>query len=323
MTQTSGDKEKDSNYRRKRINRLKKIIIGTIVGWMAISLVAISVLIYHNVSLNSSIESLNKKLITSSKETAKLYDNLNSKIEDESAEISIEDESDISLSYASLSGNEPDEITAKQVYLTFDDGPSDNTGAILDVLKEYGVKATFFVVGKTDDYSLGMYKRIVDEGHTIGLHSYTHRYNQIYDSVDSFNSDIEKLSKLIQSTTGVKPNFMRFPGGSSNQVSNVNMKELATYMTEQGYIYFDWNVVSGDASSKAYTAEYLRDNVLNGIDNYQTSVVLFHDASSKDSTVEALRMVLEQLKDENVEILPIDMNTKVIQHVHAESANNN
>ncbi|MBO4461285.1 MAG: polysaccharide deacetylase family protein, partial [Lachnospiraceae bacterium] len=106
---------------------------------------------------------------------------------------------------------------AKKVYLTFDDGPSHNTELILDILKEYNVKATFFVIGRNDEYSKSLYKRIVDEGHTIALHSYTHRYSSIYASLDAYKEDLQKISDLVYDATGVRSKFIRFPGGSSNK----------------------------------------------------------------------------------------------------------
>ena len=94
-------------------------------------------------------------------------------------------------------------MAEKTVYLTYDDGPSKNTPRILDVLKKYGVKATFFVIGKEDEESLALYKRIVDEGHTIAVHTYSHKYHDIYQSVDAYLEDFEKVENLIYNTTGI------------------------------------------------------------------------------------------------------------------------
>lgn len=124
-------------------------------------------------------------------------------------------------SYASDDDNKAVQGEVQKVYLTFDDGPADNTDAILKVLKKYNVKATFFVVGKTDEYSKKMYQRIVDEGHTLGLHSYSHKYSEIYQNLNSYKNDLTKLSDLIYDVTGVRSRYVRFPGGSSNQVSDV------------------------------------------------------------------------------------------------------
>ena len=198
-----------------------------------------------------------------------------------------------------------------KVYLTFDDGPSSNTAAILDTLAQYNVKATFFVVGKEDEESQEMYKRIVNEGHTLGMHSYSHKYSVIYDSLENFEDDFTKIQNYLYDITGEDCHYYRFPGGSSNQVSNTDMKEFIKYLNDQDVTYFDWNVTSGDATSQAYTADELVDNVLED--------VLLHDANTKETTVEALGPMIEALQAQGVELLPITEDTTVIQHISADS----
>ena len=100
------------------------------------------------------------------------------------------------------------------------------TAQILDILSQYNVKATFFVTGKEDEASKILYRRIVDEGHTIALHSYSHRYSEIYESEEIFWEDINKLQNLLEETVGFRPTIMRFPGGSSNTASELAMKDL-------------------------------------------------------------------------------------------------
>ena len=202
-----------------------------------------------------------------------------------------------------------------KVYLTFDDGPSENTDAILDTLDDYGIKATFFVTGKEDEHSKEMYKRIVDEGHTIGMHSYSHKCSDIYSSVDAFASDLDRIQNLIYDVTGVDCLYYRFPGGSSNQVSNVEMARYIEYLTKNGITYFDWNVSSGDATSQAYSPDELVENVMADVVKYKTSVVLMHDADAKDATVAALPKLIEALQGVGAVILPISEDTMLIQHV--------
>ena len=206
-----------------------------------------------------------------------------------------------------------------RVALTFDDGPSSNTAAILDTLAQYNVKATFFVVGKEDEESQEMYKRIVNEGHTLGMHSYSHKYSVIYDSLENFEDDFTKIQNYLYDITGEDCHYYRFPGGSSNQVSNTDMKEFIKYLNDQDVTYFDWNVTSGDATSQAYTADELVDNVLEDVVKYKTSVVLLHDANTKETTVEALGPMIEALQAQGVELLPITEDTTVIQHISADS----
>ena len=111
--------------------------------------------------------------------------------------------------------------------------------------------------GREDEESLAAYKRIVDEGHTIAMHSYSHKYSEIYSSLDAFKKDYEKIQNLIYDTTGVESMYYRFPGGSSNRVSNAHMSDYIKFLNEQGIVYFDWNVSSGDATSQAFTADEL------------------------------------------------------------------
>lgn len=205
-----------------------------------------------------------------------------------------------------------------KVYLTFDDGPSENTAKILDILKEKNVKATFFVIGQEDEESKALYRRIVEEGHTLGMHSFSHKYDVIYKSLDAFKEDMNQLQAYLEEVTGVTPTIMRFPGGSSNQVSNVDIRELIRYVKEQGITYYDWNVVSGDATSQVYTPDELVANVMDDVVKYHTSIVLMHDSSAKASTVDALRPMIEQLQEMGAELLPIDETTKPIQHIKAE-----
>lgn len=202
----------------------------------------------------------------------------------------------------------------KRVYLTFDDGPSSNTDRILDILDEYGVKATFFVVGK-ENYA-EQYRRIVDDGHTLAMHSYSHVYNDIYSSLDAYKQDLNKLQTFLYELTGVECNIVRFPGGSSNTISKVDMHTLIDYLNSEDMIYFDWNVSSGDASGIYRSADQIAANVLENIDKYDNAVVLMHDAAGKSSTVEALPIIIEKiLESEDTVLLPISEDTVRVQHI--------
>ena len=204
-----------------------------------------------------------------------------------------------------------------KVYLTFDDGPSANTDQILDILDEYGVKATFFVIGK-EGYN-DQYRRIVEEGHTLGMHSYSHVYRDIYESVEAYGQDLEKLHTYLYELTGVDSRIVRLPGGSSNTVSKDKIQDIIAYLGQQGMTYYDWNVSSGDAASGYVSAQQIADNVLNHVSEHHTSIVLMHDASGKNTTVEALPIILEKiLESDNMVLLPITEDTVPIQHVQAQ-----
>lgn len=207
----------------------------------------------------------------------------------------------------------------RRVYLTFDDGPSSNTGRILDTLAEYDVKATFFVIGNEEEAYQALYKRIVEEGHTLGMHSYSHKYDEIYQSVESYVQDMTRLQEFLYDVTGVWCRYCRFPGGSSNTVSRVDMRELTAYLDDQDIIYFDWNIASGDASSSYISRDAIISNCMAKLSEYQEAVILLHDASAKNTTVEALPELIERIQAmDNTVILPITEDTVPIQHLSVD-----
>ena len=204
-----------------------------------------------------------------------------------------------------------------KVYLTFDNGPSENTVLILDTLAQYGIKATFFVSGDESEEAAALYQRIVDEGHTLGMHSYSNKYSVIYQSEEAFEEDYHKIQDYLEQVTGVKSQVYRFPGGSDNAISNVPMEALIHFLNKEGTTYYDWNVSAGDTASMEYTAQEIVENVTQGVVKYKTSVVLLHDGTDAETTVEAIGSLIEALQGMGAEILPIDENTQVIQSVKA------
>lgn len=218
---------------------------------------------------------------------------------------------------ANQTANSSDEQQAqvsKRVYLTFDDGPSIYTGQILDILAANNVKATFFVIGRDENY-YEYYKRIVEEGHTIGLHSYTHVYQDFYESEESFGEELTKLNDLIFDVTGTRSNIFRFPGGSSNSVAPLPIQDYIAYLNEHNINYYDWNSLSGDAVTSGLSPELLVKNIMNDVEKNQDSIVLMHDLQTTHNTVESLQLLIDTLKSEGYEILPINENTPLIQHV--------
>ena len=199
----------------------------------------------------------------------------------------------------------------EKVYITFDDGPSVFTGEILDILKKYDVKATFFVCGTGDkDESLKpIYKRIVDEGHTIGMHSYSHVYSRVYGDLDMFQYDLDKIRNLIYNETGVVPKYYRFPGGSGNTIASLPMEQYISVLYSQGMEYYDWNVYGGDSSGNRLSSENIIKNTLDGVDRRKTAVILLHDTGSRKNTVDALPGILEGLKARGADIRAIDDDT--------------
>ena len=316
---------KEQQERRKRINRIKRGLISFIGIWMLLCMFLCVVLLFKVNSLEKQISQLVSDATVSKSAAETMSENTSGVFSYDSTE-SIGGEkateqviANVSNAVESDSENFAEENDQLKVYLTFDDGPSDNTAAILDTLAKYNVKATFFVVGKTDDQSKEMYQRIVNEGHTLGMHSYSHKYSVVYDSLDAFETDFNQLQSYLYDITGQECRLYRFPGGSSNQVSNTDMSEFIRFLNEEGVTYFDWNVSSGDATSQAYTADELLNNVLTDVPKYKTSVVLMHDSNTKSTTVEALGPMIEALQGMGAQILPIDENTTLVQHIKADS----
>lgn len=182
----------------------------------------------------------------------------------------------------------------KTVYLTFDDGPSRHTDKILRILGKYNIKATFFAVGKNDPKSKKIMKQIVEEGHTLAPHSYTHVYNKIYSSVDSFLDDFKKINDLIYETTGVRPNILRFPGGTVNVYNRRIFRELSAEMLRRGYTFYDWDVSAADATKSA-TADSVMKSIICGVHEDRRNIVLMHDTSEK--TLKALEKTIIYLKN--------------------------
>lgn len=281
-----------------------------------------------NLEDTSNEENASKNNLSDETEDKKSTDKKKEKDTDDITQNITEDEQNIVLSTVKdetlADGSDTSEIEPKgeyadkKVYLTFDDGPSDYTDTILDILNEYGVKATFFVTGHEDEESLKHYKRITKEGHTLALHSYSHKYSQIYNSVEDFDKDFTKLWNLLYDTTGYKCTFFRFPGGSANKVSNVDIREIIEYLNEKNITYFDWNVVNGDATGEKLSVEELRDNVLSGVATKSVSVVLMHDLQTKENTVLSLPLILDELTGKGAQILPIDDTTSLVQQIKAD-----
>lgn len=202
----------------------------------------------------------------------------------------------------------------KIVYLTFDDGPSKNTQRVLDILDQYGAKATFFVVGHDPDH-YDMIKKAYDDGNTIGLHSFTHDYAQVYSSEDAYFDDLDQIAQVVSDQIGYVPYLVRFPGGSSNTISEKYcsgiMDVLVNDVPARGYQYYDWNASSGDGATCS-TDQVIQNSCV--YDNYPNIILLCHDAATKDTTVEALPKIIEHYQALGYQFQAIDRTTMVPHH---------
>ena len=196
------------------------------------------------------------------------------------------------------------------IYLTFDDGPNEGTtNVILNILKEEGVKATFFVTNKGPD---SLIKRESDEGHTVALHTASHDYARIYSSDANFLADLKSVSDRVLRITGKESKIMRFPGGSSNTISRRYssgiMSRMTTKVHEMGYKYYDWDVSSGDAAGGSPSPDTIYNNVINSVGPNKRNIVLMHDI--KTYTRDALRNIIRWGKSQGYTFVPITMDTE-------------
>ena len=214
--------------------------------------------------------------------------------------------------YAPTPLPEVKEVENKTIYLTFDDGPSERTDEVLKILDRKNVKATFFVVGKEDEESIERIRKAAAAGHTIGMHSYSHDYETIYGSVEDFLADFYKLFVFLRDEVGVTPTVFRFPGGSLNSYDQGIYQEIIAEMLRRGFRYYDWNLSAEDAIKNSPSA----DTIVEGITKYSSGkkhgVVLMHDSSHCETTVEALPTLIDTLKEQGFVFAALDRTVRPI-----------
>lgn len=290
----------EAAYRKKRVKRIKKIIVGTAIVLLLLPTIMCLFLLVKVHSLEKQIDTITK-------------------VSDSGVVKAQEKEVKTTKAPKKASTAEPtikptDDTTTKKVYLTFDDGPGSQTGKILDILKKNHVKATFFVTGKEDASSKKIYQRIVKEGHTLAMHSYSHIQDVIYDSKEAFEKDLKQINRCLYEATGVHTKFYRFPGGSSTQNTSLSIQNFIDVLKKNHYLYLDWNVISPDINNANATKEQVVTGVMQGVDAYDTAVVLMYDVADKPMTVKALPSIIKQIKAKNYELLPVDESMILIQH---------
>ena len=290
----------EAAYRKKRVKRIKKIIVGTAIVLLLLPTIMCLFLLVMVHSLEKQIETITK-------------------VSDSGVVKAQEKEVKTTKAPKKATTAEPtikptDDTTTKKVYLTFDDGPGSQSGKILDILKKNHVKATFFVTGKEDASSKKIYQRIVKEGHTLAMHSYSHIQDVIYDSKEAFEKDLKQINRCLYEATGVHTKFYRFPGGSSTQNTSLPIQNFIDVLKKNHYLYLDWNVISPDINNANATKEQVVTGVMQGVDAYDTAVVLMYDVADKPMTVKALPSIIKQIKAKNYELLPVDESMILIQH---------
>ncbi len=190
---------------------------------------------------------------------------------------------------------------ANTVYLTVNTSLNANTRQLLDTLDEYEVKATFFVSGSSDEEALGIMREIANRGHTIGLYSYSGDYTNIYKSVSSYLDDFKQIYDLVETTTGIKAEIFRFPGGSVNGYNSGLYRELIAEMLRRNYLFFDWSASTGDATNATDGA----NNILGKMESVSRGFLLIEDGIGQEFQVEAVPAVIEGLRERGYEFQPL------------------
>ena len=304
--------------RQKRVAKLKKMIIGLVITLIAIPTILCIVLVVKLVVIKGKVNNILDEKSKLENTTEYSEEISSSSGEDTSEQIAQSDTEDTTQQSTEEQTTTPVVVEplpdGKYAYLTFDDGPSSNTMQILDILDNYGVKATFFVNGHTGEVMEERYRAIVDRGHAIALHTYSHDYSNVYGGLDKFEQEIVSLRNYIKEVTGVDTTLFRFPGGSSNSRTD-DIKPYIQWLNDNGYSYWDWNCSSGDATGTKPSAEQIVANCLVQADaGYKNLVILMHDTKPKDTTVEALPALIEALQARGYEIIAIDGRSTPVQH---------
>ena len=198
-----------------------------------------------------------------------------------------------------LETEKADANAEKTVYFTFDDGPSERTEEILRILSEENIKATFFVIGPSEKKTDERIFKIYSEGHSIGLHTMSHDYEKIYTSAEGFWKDIEAEQSWIYSITGEDCGIFRFPGGSNNSAApEWLVEEVKEIAKEKGMRWYDWNADGSDSLGGILSAEKIAKNVLSSeFIGSGDIIVLLHDSSTRTTTPEALRILIEEFRN--------------------------
>jgi len=189
------------------------------------------------------------------------------------------------------------EEPAKIAYLTIDDGPSKGTPRILEILRNEGIHATFFVIGRQVEQYPDYLKQEFEQGNAIGNHTYSHDYSEIYTGVEAYLGSLKKNEELIYKTIGIRPKIIRTPGGTQGHF-NVDYYNA---VDAQDYLVYDWNVSAGDADAPLVPTDKLVRNVQQGVHGKDRVIILLHDAPGKTTTVDALPAIIHYLKQQGYE----------------------
>ena len=298
---------------KSRMRRRRRRQCNILVGAICIAVIIIAVAICGRAMKKDAKQTASTSTIKEEKKSAKSKNlTINSNKSGKAKGKKVADRSDFAVQPGRKVGT-TEQSDEKIVYLTLDDGPSQNTQKVLDILDKYNAKATFFVTGAMPEYK-DMIKKAYDKGHTIGMHTYSHDYAKVYASVDAYFQDLDQIGQMVQEEIGYVPCFIRFPGGSSNTVSKKYtagiMSTLVQEVQNRGYQYYDWNGSSGDGAVR--TTDQLVTQATSFHDN--NIILLSHDSETKDTTVEALPKIIEYYQSKGYVFKALNLNSYVAHH---------
>lgn len=297
--------------------KVLKFLIGLYIFTFISLMVNLSTVTYKNYNKYSQNKEKYIKIKKELKKNEKIYARYEADIPNVKEDIDKLNETKKNLQSQLKEKNKDNDASVnglgKVLYFTFDDGPSDYTDDILNILDKYDIKATFFMTCK--DRTSEFAKKLKEKGHTVALHTCTHNYSEIYSSEEAYFADLEKIGNIVKDATKEESKYIRFPGGSSNTVSKFNpgiMTRLTKLVTEKGYKYYDWNIDSGDAAG--YNSEKEYEYTINQLSktSRETNIVLMHDI--KSSTRDSLERIILTAKDMGFEFSNITDNTYEVHH---------
>ena len=281
-------------YSMKKYIDKKRLLFGLVVGLMVI--ITLILIIYYTVDTSvrlKKIKQYEEQIIAHKQDIIELEQ----KVEKERKIPQLTDvgKENVKNIYQS---------ETKRAFLTFDDGPSTNTDAILDILNQNNIKATFFVLGTQVKAMPETVKRVYNEGHYIANHGYSHIYSSIYSSPEQVLNEFNLCNQLVADTLGVpeyNSHLFRFPGGTVGGKYQKVKKQAIQLLEENKITYVDWNSLTGDSEQSNPTEEYLMNNLVNTTSNKNSVVVLMHDAQAKKVTVDVLQKVIDYLRQQGYE----------------------
>ena len=309
--------KKTAEAKQKKVSEKKPNYKNMVIGCLFLVLIIILFYGIFYMSNKINLTSNNKQQINSTIIKNDEPDTLNVSNVEENADTDDDNE----YEYFKLKQKEIDKLpilnngNGKKVYLTFDDGPSVNTNTIINILNKYNAKATFFVLGGNLQYRINEILNMKLYGHTIGMHGISHDYYEIYSSIENFYKDLYKCFENLNTLFGISTKYYRFPGGSANSISiGISpgiMSVLTKQITNDGFVYFDWNVSTGDSAATVPDTFTIAERIINGINKQDAPIVLMHDSKRNTTTIEALEYILSEGTKKGYQFVAIDDTTPI------------